>query len=207
MTQPVMFISIPLHSKWVPACLEKIIDKKINRIALNCLERLLDFLCSKLYFPYRRLLAAKLARIHLFSDKTTKLFDATAQGIAGIKAKNQAHLIDGGDIRITDYVTLNRKRVFFDPDPGRLMIFSHEAYTESVYVSDAEEKGPGWYRIAELALGRPDNPRPMPKTWFVNTNQLHDIFAPLGPFREKEQGYLVEQMGIGKRQEIAAAIG
>jgi len=53
MAQPVQF-AIPVHSKWVPECLDRILDKKVSGAALSCIEKLVDWICSVIYCPINR---------------------------------------------------------------------------------------------------------------------------------------------------------
>ena len=150
MSSPI--ISLPAETPWwFPNCLEHIIDKKVNRVALNCIERLIDYLFTRFYGTYSDIFTAKLNRISIFSSNV-RFYDATSNGIA----------------RITDdAILLNGRKVFFDPD-FRNMIFSSQT-TDYILALDAEERGPAWVQIIEYRTPRPENPNPLPKTWMVDT--------------------------------------
>lgn len=164
MTQSIVS-SLPVDSRFVPSCLESIIDKKVRKVALNLLEKIVDWLFTWFYCPYHSLYKKKMARVHLFSDSITPLFDATRRGIAGICRHQQR-----------DYISLNNRKVYFSPNPNIEIHFSRQAYTDYVVVRD-DRRRPGYFHITEQELSRPGNRNPMEKTWAVNTR---DVF-PDGP--------------------------
>lgn len=172
MVQPVPF-SIPVHSKWVPACLDRILDKKVAGAALSCLEKLVDWICSMIYGPYRTLYQAKLQRVHLFSDKLAKVIDCTMKGIAAIHVSKHVNLL--GDINLVihqlDFITLNNKKVYFHQNPAIETIFSRATFTDYVVVKDAPQKGPSWIQIIEQETQRPRKDKPIVNEWFVDTEQ------------------------------------
>ncbi len=176
MTQ-VIIAAFPVESRFVPSCLECLIDKKVAGIALNLLERLVDWICSWIYCPYNSLYQAKLSRVHRFSDEITTLLDSTKQAIARIEFdwKN-------------DYISLHDKRVVFNQIPNVEIVFSSQSFTDYVVVKDDENRRPGWYKIVEQEAPRPGNLIPMEKFWMVNTNQLHQFARGTDPI------YLAEQL-------------
>src|SRR4029077_1041518 len=73
---------------------EKIIDKKVNRVALNIFERFVDFLCSCFYRSYNQRLAYHLRKID--ADKNVDIdLDEEPSPIKGVTQKVH-HFMDGG---------------------------------------------------------------------------------------------------------------
>lgn len=159
MTQAIV-ASLPVGSRWVSSCLESIIDKKVRGVALNFFEKIVDWVFIQIYRPYNSLYKAKMARVHTFSDGSAKLFDASKQKVAGID-------FEFGN----DFITVKKKRVLFNPNPNIEPVFSREAFTDYIVVKDDEKRRPGWFEIIEQEIARPGNPKPMGKSWMVNTNQ------------------------------------
>lgn len=160
MTHPIQYIR--LDAPFVPTLLEGIIDAKIRGIALNALEEFVDWLCSWIYYPYQWLYSAKISRVHSFSDRNVKLYDATKHGVAGINCGKQ-----------DDHITLNGRRVYFNQCTYITMSFSKQFFMNSVIIKDANS--PGWYQIIIQEIPRTTNPNPMETTWFVNTNQFGQV--------------------------------
>jgi hypothetical protein len=163
MTQSII-AALPVESRFVPGCLENIIDKKVAKVALNFLEKWVDWILTWIYCPYHNLFMAKLSRVHLFSDAATPLVDSTKQGVANIDFEWR-----------NDYISLHGKKVYFNPIPNVEIVFSRQAYTNYVVVRDDESRRPGWYKIVVQEIPRPENLRPMEKSWRVNTNLLHQF--------------------------------
>jgi hypothetical protein len=162
--------ALPVESSLVPSHLESIIDKKIAGIALNLIERLLNWIFSWIYFPYNRLYQAKMARVHRFRDNITPLLDCTKQGIARIDFNSK-----------NDYISLLARKVHFKPIPHIDITFSRETFTEYVAIIDDENRGPGWYKIVEQEAPHPGNQIPMEKQWLVNTNQPYQVERWIDP--------------------------
>lgn len=154
--------SLPVDSRFVPTCLENIIDKRVAGVALNFLERLFNWLCTWLYFPYNTLYKAKMVRVHTFSDGIVRLFDATVRGLAGIE-HDWEH----------DYVTLHDRNVRFNLNPNIKNHFARAMNTDYVVVRDDPIKRINWYQIIEQEISRPENPKPMEKIWYVDANKVH----------------------------------
>lgn len=167
--------ALPVESRFVPSCLETLVDKKVAGIALNLLERLVDWICSWIYCPYYNLYKEKMARVHLFNDQVTPLFDSTKEGIANIEYE-----------WVNDSITLRDRRVCFNPIPHLEVVFSRMNFTDYVVIQDDDRRRPGWVKIIEQELPRPSNPKPMEKYWVVNTNELHQ-------FQGEDPVYLAEQ--------------
>ncbi len=167
---PANIAKLPVESIWVPTCLDNVINKKIAGVALNRLERWVDWICSRLYCPYNTLYNGKKARVHFFSDPVEKsvesgdsipLFDRTKEGIANIE--------HGFGI---DCIFLNGSKVRIGQGKVKV-VFSKANQTDYVAVEDGES--PGLYKIIEQALPSEDNMRPMEKVWKVNGGELHQF--------------------------------
>lgn len=172
--------SFPVESNFVPSCLEYIIDKKVAGIALNLLEELVDCICSWFYCPYNMLYQEKIARVHLFSDQITHLYDCTKKAVASIEHD-----------WANDFITLHKTKVYFNLNPNIDVIFSKQTFTDYVVVCDDERRRAGWYRIIEQGLPQKANLKPMEKSWQVNTNQLHQ-FAGRVKVTEASPVYLAQ---------------
>lgn len=170
MTQAIV-ASFSIESRWVPSCLETLIDKKVAGAALNFLQKLIDWFFSWFYCPYHSFYLEKAARVHAFNDGEVKLFDATKQGIGGINH---------------NFITINGRKVLFNPNPHIETLFSRRTSTDYVVIRDDEKRRAGWFQIIEQEISRPGNPKPMEKLWLVNTNQ----------FYPQLNGYLVEQPDV-----------
>jgi hypothetical protein len=168
MTQAIL-ASFPVESRFVPGCLESIIDAKVQGKALNVLQRLVDWICSWLYCPYKNLYRAKMERVHPLADKEVKLYDLTKHGVGGVES---------------DFVTIQGRRIFFNDNPLIGTVFSRRAFTDFLVLKDGGR--PGWFQIIEQEVARPSNPRPMEKSWFVNANHFGSVAGQTGV-------YLVEQ--------------
>lgn len=185
MTQAIQF-TIPVHSKWVPNCMERLIDKQIGGVALSTLEKLIDWVMKRLYCPYQTLYKEKMGRIHYFSDKEAQLFDCTTDRIAGIR-----HPKEG--VPPCDFITLREKKVYFHQNPRILTIFSKKAFTDYMIVKDAPERGAGWCKITEHETVRPEADKPEIHEWFVDTATHNRLVVDIGQIRIcGEQVYLVE---------------
>lgn len=147
--------SIPLDSHFVPTCLENILHKKIAGVALNILERLIHWVCSWIYSPYKTLYKAKLGRVHTFSDGIVKLIDTTVKGIAKTEG---------------NYVVLRNRIVHFNWNTNIQTTFARKENTDYVIVRDDPKKRANWYQVVEKEISRPENQNPMEKIWHVNAN-------------------------------------
>lgn len=172
MTQAVV-ASLPVESPYVPGWMENIVDKKITGFALNWLEIVVDWLCWRLYCPYSNLYIRKMARIHIFNDHTVRLFDTTRCGAGGILSEEFDR----------EFITLFKNRLYFAHDPNNdNMVFSRARRTDFVVLRDDPLGKQGWFQIVNHEVAKPGGPPPMPITWDINTNKLHD----------QPPGYVVE---------------
>jgi hypothetical protein len=165
--------SLPLDSHFVPTWLEKISHKKIAGVALNILERLIHWLCSWLYSPYKTLHIAKQGRVHTFSDGIVKLIDTTVKGIAKTEG---------------NYVSLRNRIVHFNLNTNIQTTFARKENTNYVIVRDDLNKRTNWYQIVEKEISRPGNRNPMEKIWHVNANLIYRFKE-----RVERDVYLVQQ--------------
>lgn len=155
MTQAIV-ASFPVTSPFLPTFLENIIDKKISGVALNLLEKLMDWICFRVCCPYMAVYRGKMARVHTFSDGETRLFDTTKEKVAKIESAWE-----------NDYITLRNNKVFFNRNPNIGILFSRQAFTDYVVIKDDERRRGGVFQIIEQEIPRPGNPRPMEKSWHV----------------------------------------
>lgn len=158
MSAPVAF-SVPIHSKWVPTFLERIIDKKISKIALTRLEKLVDLLCKFFYCPYSDLEKEKRSRIIPFTDRQTTLIDCTQNKLAGIHTTAFRNMNTGQIDASFDVINLRhgeeRGKIYFGTDVPRAM-FSRALATDYVVV---EDDGPAHVKVTEQKLsGRESGP-------------------------------------------------
>ncbi len=182
-------ITIPLHSRWVPSYLEKIIDKRVRDTALSCLEKLVDWIASRLYCPYRRLLDAKLERVHLFSDAKAKLYDCTEQGIAQVKTR--PHL-RAGEIPFRDDIMFLGLKVVFPQPPGFELVFAREGFSDYVVVKDGENRQ---IQILEQEIPRPEAPHhAQVNRWRVNLQEVQQGIVDQ-PIPQEVEFYLAQMEG------------
>ncbi|WP_068467626.1 hypothetical protein [Candidatus Protochlamydia phocaeensis] len=177
--EPIMAISVvePLRPFF-----ERLIDKKINHMALNAFEKIVDFLCRYLYAAYNRRLEYKLAilnlannldqthpalfvaeKVHHFMDGTP-LYDRTREGIAGIRCKRMINLVTRMEAYKCDYITLNGKIVRFSENPEEDLLFGRAYATHSVSVQN-HPTDPHLIEIIEKEVNRENK-------WVVNPSQL-----------------------------------
>ena len=193
---------IPVHSSWVPRCFERIIDKKVRGVALNCLEKFVDWLATCLYRPYSNLYRDKLERIHFFSDGLAKLYDLTKEGIAGIR--NQPIFPQPGAFEF-DFITLKGVRVFFNRVINHVTAFAREQFTDYVVVRDGP--APDQVVIHEQETARHVQVPPAVNEWTVDLNEVHlDLRVEVGEegniVRHNESSYLAEALPPAVEEEV-----
>jgi len=170
MTQAVS-ISIPVHSPWVPRALEAIIDKKVQGIALNCLDQLVDWSCTVFYWPYRILSEEKMSRVHYFSDYLAKMYDCTKNGIAGMLVQYSMSLTQGR-ILPSDSITLYGDKVHLHENPFIHCLFSRRAHTDYVVVRDLNDHE---IEILEQETPRSPDTRGLIHRWTLDLDDLDGI--------------------------------
>lgn len=179
-------------SYFVPDCLANILDKKVQGIALNCLESLVDWIFSYLYTAYSTLYDLKsvmhqhgrdiahpeTASIHRFRDGTP-MYDLTRDQQAGIRQPQEFDLLARRQVaREHDYLTLRVGQqaqartdiVRFSENPDEEITFSRQAGTRYVVVSDLAAGGHGEFSIHEKEVNQP-----VGKEWQVDTSRVLNV--------------------------------
>lgn len=157
-----------LHS--IPKWLENILDKKVSKTAMNCLERFVHWLCDRLYKAYHEIYIHKTAEtVHKFIDGTP-LFDKTEEQIAGIKQEQFQTFISSHVLQthFAEYITLYDKKVMFLTQD---IVFCQAAGTKSVTIED-DPLAPGVVKIIEKQLPSACEMRPATNIWHVDLSQV-----------------------------------
>lgn len=180
----------------VPDYLTTIIDKKVQNLALNCLEQFMDWLCTLLWGTYDKMYHLKIVMqrfghdiahpervsIHTFKDGTAKLLDFTTHQGAGIRHSQELDVRTRRPQDGLDFITMRQegsaesRRIFFSENIQIEITFSHAANTEYVVVENTQTAHR--FRITEQEIGGPV------KTWFVdtqNTRMLTNSLIPMLP--------------------------
>ncbi|MBS0625248.1 MAG: hypothetical protein JSS32_04290 [Verrucomicrobia bacterium] len=168
---------MPVSHHRIPPCLENILDKKIVKAAMTCLEKLVHILCTWLYRPYRTLFQAKSERIHFFSDGQAFLIDCTRNKIAKIAEDHYLNLENLQDVVEKDRITLNGRRVLFSEDERINVRFARASYTDYVVVKDS---GPNRVEIEEQETVRAGQRKADKKSWFVDLTKIVRIEQRVG---------------------------
>lgn len=173
---------------------EKIIDKKVNQVALNVFEYVVDFACHYLYSAYRERLYSLLKevadfdgeykvkdsedtdalkapkakaiaqKVHHFADGTS-LYDRTfAQRVA--IDHSQLSLFDPASFNKVniDQIIIDGKPVYFSTDPQAVILFGKNHETKEVFATDVKE-------CPELVMIYERETTNNLKAWCVNTTQ------------------------------------
>jgi hypothetical protein len=161
----------------VPDFLVTILDHKVNGVALNCIQVIVDYLCTWLYDAYNTLYTLKtvihthggdiahpeLVYINRFQDGTP-LYDFTPDHSAGVRTVHYRNLL-GGAVPPQDFVTLRTnnaaKRVNFYGNVDMDITFLREQNTQYVAVS---READGRFKISEQEVTL------TVKEWHVNPN-------------------------------------
>lgn len=154
---------IPVHSMCVPNFFERIIDKKVQGVALSFFEQFIHFTSYYLFYSYHTLFTQKMSRVSLFGDGMVRLVNCTNRVVAVarhryVKDKDQSLLID--------VIYLNGRRVLFDPF-GSIKMFSKVAQVERVTVQDIRSNFVG---IIETDVANRKE-----VVWEVNLNHIHSV--------------------------------
>ena len=165
---------------------EKIIDKKVQHVALNIFERVIDFLCAHFYSSYNQRLDFRIKeidvkqvpqdedvpdaddqktaeKIHLFMDGAP-LYDRTAAGRAEIKRAQLFDLIKGEKVEGEDQIFVDGKAVYFSAIPTQILLFGKNYGTKEVFVTDVKE-------CPELVMIYERETNDQLKAWCVDTTQ------------------------------------
>lgn len=156
MLTPEAVSQIPVSSWFVPSCCERILNKKVAQVALNLLEKIVDWVLSWIYCPYQYLFQAKLARVHLFADETP-LVDCTKEGIVSI---------------VNGQIAISGRQVQFTIGMSDALPFSKATRTEYVIVQEAPEEAHEMQILAQ-EMAYSDGTRPREKMWRINLTKIH----------------------------------
>jgi hypothetical protein len=173
---------LPLNSFF-----ESIIEKKVNKQALNILETLVDVLCSYIYSPYNNRLNYKIGqldvdeeldpvdpakpmatsaqKVHYFMDGAP-LYDRTATQRAQVVAAKYFNISEDKEVLGEDEIVIDGKPVVFDTRPNVKLLFGKNYGTDHVIVSDVKE-------FPELVFIFEREITNQYKAWVVNTTVPH----------------------------------
>lgn len=166
---------------------EKIIDKKVDQVALGIFESIVDFFCTYLYAAYYKRFEFRMSDLN-FDIKDDEA-DDLEQSQAKTVAEKVLHFIDGAPLydrthsqRVEieqpklfdifsqrhvlgpDQILIDGKPVYFTPDPKKLLLFGKNFGTEEVFVTDVEE-------CPELVIIYEREQTKNLKAWCVDTTQ------------------------------------
>jgi len=172
--------------------LEKIIDKKVNGVALSCFEAIVDWFLTTFsccYPGYSKLYEEK--RVNIIHFAGTYIEDRTAKKIVTVTEddrRNQALLQGMTRVPHRHYITLNNHKVIFSGIPGRAVLYGAQYFTDHLVITDRVDH-PGQVLIKEYETtgAIKDN--------IVDTNKQfkrNSIFGAL-PLQEPELVYVCEQ--------------
>lgn len=148
MQTPVQQQPTPLHSFF-----ENIMDKKVQNVALNIFERIVDFLCTYLYPSYRQRLDFLMKGMNVnqtaqgqqvtqkvihFMDGAP-LYDRTSSQRVEIKREKLFDLIKKVHFEGEDEIYVDGKPVHFAPIPNGMVLFGTRYGTKEVFVMDVAE--------------------------------------------------------------------
>jgi hypothetical protein len=166
---------------------EKIIDKKVNQVALSIFETIVDFLCTYLYPSYHNRLIYRLEevdneqeeeidsdedesqvqataqKVHHFKDGAP-LYDRTATQRVAIKSPEMFDLIKGKKFSGEEEIWVDGKPVYFTTDPKVKLLFGTDFGTQEVIVTDVKE-------CPELVIIYERETSKQLKAWCVDTTQ------------------------------------
>lgn len=148
---------------YLPACLEAIIEKKVNRIALSVFEKIADWLCTWLWCGYADYFRQKEAEAALAGVRHPLagawLFDQTAERVAGVIENRRTDLFDRSTTSRFDISLCGRALVLIS-EAGKIaqdVYFGRDHHTDRVVVTDDAELGPGHFVITEYETDSPPN--------------------------------------------------
>lgn len=180
---PVDFDDIPPLSPF----LEKIINKKVDHIALSIFESIVDFFCTCFYSAYNKRLECCMSDLHFdeHEDESEEKENSPAKAVAA----KVLHFMDGAPLydrtysqrieikrsELFDLVTRKRtlgddqiiidgKPVYFTPDPSSKLLFGKNFGTKEVIVTDVKE-------CPELVIIYEREQTDNLKAWCVDTTQ------------------------------------
>ncbi len=152
-----------LNNSKLSPFLEKIIDKKVNQVALNVLEWLTDKLCSYVYTAYRQSLNARMVQLNIqpqvhavprgqanpqvqhvaqkvlnFMDGAP-FYDRTSTHRVEIKRSVSIDLISQKQSLGPDDIYVDNKRVRFTDQPKGRLNFGKNFNTQEMFATDVNE--------------------------------------------------------------------
>lgn len=174
------------------AFFEKIIDKKINKVALNIFERLIDVLCSCFYTSYKQRLADRLSELDVADEDSppqavaqkvlhfmdgAPLYDRTTTQRVDIQQNLITALAERGEIEFPlpryqhtilkmdsmDNIVIDGKPVWFN-NLNHMLLFGANFGTQEVIVTDVKE-------CPELVIIYERETSGQLKAWSVDTTQ------------------------------------
>lgn len=141
--------SVPLH-----APLEKIIEKKVNQLALSIFEQIIDRLCTYLYSAYRQRfsfclnqmkldpfpipIAQTTEKVHHFVDGAP-LFDRTSTQRVKIQPAQYLNVKTGRIRKGEDQIIIDGKKVYFHPNPYAITLWGKTYGTKYVIATEVKE--------------------------------------------------------------------
>lgn len=208
-----MIVSSALHapgSAPLYGVFEKIIDKKVQQIALNIFERVMDFLCIHFYSSYNQRLDFRMKemdvkqvppvadedvpeaddqmtaeKIHLFMDGAP-LYDRTGAGRVEIKREKLFNLIENKKYEGEDQIFVDGKAVHFSAIPTQKLLFGKNYGTKEVFVADVKE-------CPELVMIYERETNDQLKAWCVDTTQPTKKITTGGQLTLSEQEIFIAQ--------------
>jgi len=136
----------------MPRCLEDIIDKKVQGVALSIFEQIADFFCSLLWCGYSRLYEAKLQVIAEMPVITTVLGtpfeDRTQRRVVGTLRHEKMNYFDG-KLESQCYLTINDMLVATDLLENSITKDSLDSQVTPVKVTveDDADRGENYYLV------------------------------------------------------------
>jgi hypothetical protein len=165
--------------------LEKIIDKKVDHVALGIFESIIDFFCTYFYADYHKRFEYRMSDLNFEEENADDTEPSQAKAIA----EKVLHFMDGAPLydrthaqRIAieqpelfniftrektlgnDQILIDGKPVYFSPDPNKIVLFGKKFGTEEVFVTDVKE-------CPELVIIYEREQTKNLKAWCVDTSQ------------------------------------
>jgi hypothetical protein len=202
---------------------EKIIDKKVNQVALSIFESIVDFLCNYLYPSYHNRLVYRLEEVSIDQEELNSddedlqaqatvqkghhfvngapLYDRTATQRVAIKSSEMFDLIKGKKVPGDEEIWVDGKPVYFTTDPKMKLLFGKNYGTQEVIVTDVKE-------CPELVLIYERETSKQLKAWCVDTTQPTKKITQGGqlPICEEEIFIADEIAPLGAPQPIIAPL-
>lgn len=165
----------PAHGDELSPFFENIIDKKVNQVALNVFEWLMDKLCMFFYTAYREHSSFRLAqavphmggiaqKVHHFIDGAP-FYDRTSAKRVQIKPHKLFDLLSGKPVQGNDEILVDGKVVFFsDHNQVNELVWGKNHGTKEGFAVDVKE-------CPELVLLYEREANGQLKAWCIDTTQ------------------------------------